>query len=161
MPRNVDLHIPTDLLGVTPGTYEPNRQDGNLRAAVGPFCNELKKKFPKPLPYVYPEETIARWNKLSEDVMEAYRLAITRSRKLPYKISPEELNDLSIFELDSLYQKTEFSDTDSIRSMTCLILSTKSWLERGIPAKPWDIDRRNDDENEIREDLSKIRESIK
>lgn len=37
-----DLHIPTDLTGVTPGTYEPRRQDGNLQAALGPFCNQVR-----------------------------------------------------------------------------------------------------------------------
>lgn len=33
-----DLHLPTDLLGVTPGTYEGTRSDKNWTAAVNPFC---------------------------------------------------------------------------------------------------------------------------
>ena len=36
------LHVPTDLTGVTPGTYEPRRRDGNLQAALGPFCNQVR-----------------------------------------------------------------------------------------------------------------------
>ncbi len=35
-----DLHIPTDLTGVTPGKYDANRQDNNLQAALGPFCTK-------------------------------------------------------------------------------------------------------------------------
>ncbi len=37
------LHLPTDLLGITPGVYDGEREDGNLQAALGPFCFEFKK----------------------------------------------------------------------------------------------------------------------
>jgi len=43
MPRGQELHIPSDLLGVNPLWFNPNRQDGNLRAALGPSCNTLRK----------------------------------------------------------------------------------------------------------------------
>ncbi|HLO18307.1 MAG TPA: nucleotide-binding protein [Anaerolineales bacterium] len=42
-----DFHLPTDLLGLTPATYEPNRQDDNLNAALGPVCNKIRKAFEK------------------------------------------------------------------------------------------------------------------
>jgi hypothetical protein len=43
-PRGVDdLQLPTNLLGITPATYEPNRQDGNLAAALGPAATKIKK----------------------------------------------------------------------------------------------------------------------
>jgi hypothetical protein len=37
-----DLHLPSDLLGLTPGTYEPARRDNNLAAALGPACNRVR-----------------------------------------------------------------------------------------------------------------------
>ena len=42
-----DLHLPTDLLGLTPGTYDPDRQDGNMVAALGPACNRVRKAISK------------------------------------------------------------------------------------------------------------------
>ena len=37
------FRIPTDLLGVTPATYNPNRDDGKLSAALGPACNKIRQ----------------------------------------------------------------------------------------------------------------------
>lgn len=42
-----DFHLPTDLLGLTPATFEPNREDKNLNAALGPACHKIKKAIQK------------------------------------------------------------------------------------------------------------------
>ena len=46
-PRDVDLHFPTDLLGVTPADYEPNRSDGDLVSAVNHACVLIKEQMEK------------------------------------------------------------------------------------------------------------------
>lgn len=43
-PRNIaGFHLPTDLAGITPLTYEPDRTDKNTRAAIGPAANTIRK----------------------------------------------------------------------------------------------------------------------
>lgn len=42
-PRNVDLHFPTDLLGVIPADYESERSDGDISAAVNHACVLVKR----------------------------------------------------------------------------------------------------------------------
>jgi hypothetical protein len=40
-----ELKLPTDLLGITSLTFDNARTDGNLRAALGPACNQLRRIF--------------------------------------------------------------------------------------------------------------------
>ena len=42
LPLGEELHIPTDLLGVTPGKYESTRTDGSMQAATGAVCNQIR-----------------------------------------------------------------------------------------------------------------------
>ncbi|CDZ40353.1 Hypothetical protein NGAL_HAMBI1145_53460 [Neorhizobium galegae bv. officinalis] len=41
-PRHVDIHLPTDLSGLYPETYDPTELE-NPEAALGPACTKLKK----------------------------------------------------------------------------------------------------------------------
>jgi len=43
-PRNVDLHFPTDLLGITTTDYEPKRSDGDVTSALTFACSLIKKE---------------------------------------------------------------------------------------------------------------------
>jgi len=43
-PRGTEeLHLPSDLAGLTPATYEPNRSDRNMVAALGPACTRIRR----------------------------------------------------------------------------------------------------------------------
>jgi Predicted nucleotide-binding protein containing TIR-like domain len=43
-PRGRDLHLPSDLAGVTILDYNPDRRDGNLRAAIGPAATAIRNR---------------------------------------------------------------------------------------------------------------------
>jgi tetratricopeptide (TPR) repeat protein len=42
VPEATEMHIPTDLVGLTPARYEINRSDGNNEAACGAACHEVR-----------------------------------------------------------------------------------------------------------------------
>jgi len=43
LPENSnDLHLPTDLIGMTPAIYEVGRSDGSMQAATGPACHSIR-----------------------------------------------------------------------------------------------------------------------
>lgn len=41
-PRNVDMHLPSDLLGVTHTDYVSNRPDGELASALNAACKQIR-----------------------------------------------------------------------------------------------------------------------
>ena len=43
-PRGVNLHFPTDLLGLTPADFDGNRSDNDLTQAVNAACSKVKKE---------------------------------------------------------------------------------------------------------------------
>lgn len=74
IPRNSEnLRLPTDLIGLAPGTYDSNRVDGNLKAATGVFCNQVRLKM----------KTFSIRNLKGLDQEEDNVLKILRDRK-PY-----------------------------------------------------------------------------
>ena len=43
MPRSsADFHLPTDLLGVSPATFQPPSRPERLQAALGPACHDIR-----------------------------------------------------------------------------------------------------------------------
>lgn len=46
-PRGVDLHFPSDLLGITPTDYDPNRSDDNLTSSLTYASTQIKREMTK------------------------------------------------------------------------------------------------------------------
>jgi hypothetical protein len=42
--KSVNMHLPTDIIGVTPGNYEPQDKPEDLLSALGPFCNRVRRQ---------------------------------------------------------------------------------------------------------------------
>lgn len=47
MPRGEEIHLPTDLIGITPLRFNSQRVDGNIVAALGPVANQLLRTIGK------------------------------------------------------------------------------------------------------------------
>lgn len=43
-PRDVELHFPSDLLGITPTDYDPNRSDNNLTSSLTYASTQIKRE---------------------------------------------------------------------------------------------------------------------
>lgn len=57
-----ELHLPTDLTGMTPASFDADRQDGNMSAALGPACNRILRAIQKLGPVkgeAIPETTVS------------------------------------------------------------------------------------------------------
>jgi hypothetical protein len=94
-----DLHLPTDLIGFASGTYDGQREDGNLQAALGPFCFEVSKRLKN---YIYEnlndlqgESLIVKKIAAEKAPYWGFNLAIEllNSKLLPINASITELNN--------------------------------------------------------------------
>lgn len=47
VPEKSEIHIPTDLVGITAGKFDANRQDGSMQAATGPACHQIRTQIEK------------------------------------------------------------------------------------------------------------------
>jgi CAP12/Pycsar effector protein, TIR domain len=107
-----DFHLPTDLLGVNPGKYNDKRDDKNLQAALGPFCNQIRKKLKG---FIY-ENLID----LENETELIKKIAIEKSDYWEFFLSSELLKsrlteiNISYLELEKglVFQKSRTLDID-------------------------------------------------
>jgi tetratricopeptide (TPR) repeat protein len=52
VPENTQLHVPTDLIGLTPATYEADRSDNNFVAGCGAACHDVAEQITKLGPFL-------------------------------------------------------------------------------------------------------------
>lgn len=69
VPRDAqEMHLPTDLLGLTPGTYDASRADNNFEAALGPACHQIIGQISSLSVRKYSEEMWQRFRSAQRDV---------------------------------------------------------------------------------------------
>lgn len=69
-PRSIDLHIPSDLFGLTLADYDDQRSDGNLDAALGVSCTKIERQIKAMFTIDYPDVGHHGENVLSEKVRQ-------------------------------------------------------------------------------------------
>jgi tetratricopeptide (TPR) repeat protein len=133
IPSDTDLHLPTDLIGITPGKYNPNREDKSLQAATGPVCHQIRLQIKK-TGNISNEETSREPDKknefaekeeswiehfLNNDFGKARELL---EKKITSESTPDELLDLKIWlaycllkdnEHQGLFELNEIKDKNS------------------------------------------------
>ena len=91
IPRNVPaLHLPSDLAGINALSYNAQRSDGNLLAALGPACNEIRHAIKRHTQAVASPPSHAPWSGNTEsaaDKLQRYRSTwdgegLTKARSL-------------------------------------------------------------------------------
>ena len=93
------LHIPTDLLGINPATYDAERSDGNLRAAIGPACHEIRSSIKD----TFPHEIRELLNNITPRMKNMYIEAISSAHDYDGSPTIEELKSMDLRILDSVH----------------------------------------------------------
>lgn len=83
VPRGIkNLHLPTDLQGLTVGDYDLDRSDCNLTAALGPVCNKIRKLIRERAPLVMKCRTGLRRADLFPDFDREFENMIREAAKI-------------------------------------------------------------------------------
>lgn len=124
-PRSVEkLHLPTDLLGHTYGVYDDKREDRNLNAAIGIFCNQVRKELQE---FIY-----VNLSDFANETESAKKIVIGRSKYWEFELAVELLNsklveiNQSAEELaaDRIIQHKTNMDQEQLREFVQTSLST-------------------------------------
>lgn len=127
IPRDEEnLHLPTDLIGITPGKYFAKRGDGNLKAALGPFCNQVQ--------LIIKEFNYQNVNGLASESLEAKRIAVNKPRFWEYLLFAELMEqkiEPILNKFDEFFQDLIFVPTKTVSEPECLTLLANAFKDYG------------------------------
>lgn len=116
LPDNAnDFHLPTDLLGLTYGRYNNLREDKNIKAALGAFCNKVRDNLKS---FTYENLLdLANENQTVKDIAIKKPLAwefllaaaLLKSRMININRSYDELAKGLVFQPSKIYDLNSFS----------------------------------------------------
>ncbi|MDB2373639.1 nucleotide-binding protein [Psychrosphaera haliotis] len=99
-PRSVDLHIPSDLFGLTLADYDDQRSDRNLDAALGSSCTKIERQIKEMFNIEYPVTGHHGSNVLSNNVDKlnheepySFKAILKNNQSLKVRIASESEND--------------------------------------------------------------------
>jgi hypothetical protein len=107
MPKVSNFRIPSDLSGINAATYDPNRSDKDLVAAVGPACTKIRAALKAPNEHPLEPELrlpiLLRKNSLTSKMLEILNL-IERNEPC----SQQELNEVFGLGKAEMYYRIEY-----------------------------------------------------
>jgi hypothetical protein len=125
------LHLPTDLLGFKSGSFDSKREDGNIKAALGPFCFDVSNKLK-----VFLLENLAD---LQDESVKARRIVLERPEYWEFDLAIElfsnklkPIND-SYLELNNdtiVQRKTNIDYKETFRFIRSTLASYTSFIEQ-------------------------------
>ena len=103
LPRDSEnMHLPSDLLGVTPAVFDANRKDGNLRAALGPASNQIRKAIVALESPRFDAESYDRFNQIHTKTRELLITSVVKSKNAHDFPNSHELHRESMFSLSQM-----------------------------------------------------------
>jgi hypothetical protein len=102
-PRSVDLHIPSDLFGLTLADYDDQRSDGNLDAALGVSCTKIERQIKALFNVDYPDSghhgenvlshKLKQLKQLKHETNYSFKAKLKNNQALKVRILSEADND--------------------------------------------------------------------
>lgn len=107
MSKSENLRIPSDLLGINAATFDPDRLDGDLVAALGPACTKIRKalKIPNEQP-LEPElrlPILLRKQSLTPNMLRLFNFIETKK-----SCTLQELNKNFRYGQSEIYYRLEY-----------------------------------------------------